>query len=706
MILLYRLLVTLLSPLLPLVVYAVPRLRTHAAERLGSVLPQVEPGGIWIHAASLGEGRAAEALIAAIRRAAPGVAILRTCTSDNARDQRIGADQTSCLPLDVPFLIAAWLDRVRPRCLLVVEGELWPGLLSACRRRGIPVAAVGGRVGPGLRRLRRVPGVWRALMRGVLWIPADETAARIGGGTPIGELKRDAPLPDPAVAWTRATIVAGCTCEGEEAPVLDAVAALEPRPLLVLAPRAAHRFDAVAALLTSRGERFVRRSTLLGPLPASLPVRVPDGIDVLLLDTHGELAGLYAEARAAFIGGTLLPGVGGHSPAEAQAAGCPVVHGPHTEGHAAAFAAMTTFSVSSRDDLSLAFGRALEAPRALGPRGAAGRAVDAVHALLHAPIPPERPLRPWLYPLAPLWCLAVVLRPRPLVRAPVPVLSVGGLTAGGSGKTPVAAFFAEYLRDLAPVLVSRGYKRRPGDDVRSAGEAAELGDELAMLARRGHRVVSSPDRMAGIRAGVAAGARFAILDDALQYGAVHRDLEVVVIDARWPTGGGPIPVGTGRVPLRWLQRADVVWVNHGPLPPSLLGFVRPDAVVVQARYKPIGWLYRGQRLPLDALPARPVVAFAGVARPEGFFQAVRALGLRVDRTWVFADHHPYVWTDLQSIEAWLDDHVVVTTEKDAARLPGTASVYALLVEVEIVSGRAELEGRLAPFLAARPSATA
>ncbi|MDP2317096.1 MAG: tetraacyldisaccharide 4'-kinase [Pseudomonadota bacterium] len=696
MIVLYAVLVTLLSPLVALAVVVHPRLRAHLRERLGLVRLEVEPGAVWIHAASLGEGRAAEALIAAIRPRVGGAPILRTCTSRSARDQRVGADQTCCLPVDVPFVVAAWLDRVRPRCLLLVEAELWPNLLAACRRRGIPIAVVGARIGPGLRRLRAIPGVWGPLTRGVQWLPADAAAAAVVGGTPLGELKRDAPRRPATFAWSRDAIVAGCTWAGEETVLLDAMARLAPPPLLILAPRDPERFDEVARLLDARGARWIRR-TALGT--AGRGGVVPADVDVVLLDTLGELAGLYEHARAAFLGGTFDARVGGHSPAEAQAAGCPLVHGPFTEGHAAAWEAVESFPALSPDDLPMAFVEAFAATPVLPAAGATARAAVALTPFFAAPIPVERPLRPWLYPLVPFWMLGVKLRARNPRKAPVPVISVGALTAGGTGKTPVAGWIARHLAAYDPVVVSRGFGRRAGADVRLVGEVTDLGDELVMLARRGIRVASAPDRLAGVSAAVARGARLAILDDALQYGEIARDLEIVVLDARWPLGGGPIPVGTARLPRSWLARADIVWVNHGPLPPALAAYLRPDAIVVRAEYRPVGWLYHGQRLPLDALPSRLGAAFAGVARPEGFFQQVRNLGVQLDRTWIFPDHHPYGWHDLQSIEAWLDDHVVLTTEKDAARLPPTSGVHALLVDIEIVEGREALEARLAAVAA-------
>lgn len=694
---LYGLLATLLSPLIWLLVRLHPRLRAHATERLGAPELEVNPGAIWIHAASLGEGRAAQALIPALRLAAPGEGILRTCTSDNAREQRIGADQTLCAPIDVPVAVGEWLDRVRPRCLLLIEAELWPSLLEGCRRRRIPIVVIGARVGRGTHRLRRVPFLWRALTRGVRFLPADAAAAAVYGGAPVGELKHEAPAPAAPLAWTRPAVLGACTHPGDEEALLRAVRRLDPRPLLILAPRDPRRFAAVGALLESRDESFVRRSALTRP--------VPETVDVVLLDTLGELAALYHRATAAFVGGTFDPAVGGHSPAEGQAAGCPLLHGPHIHAHAAAWALRPSAAAESPARLAEAIAEAMGAARP-EPVGGAVAGVTVAQQVVAAILPeistapaPERPVRPWLYPFVPLWFLGLMLRPRPLRPAPVPVVSVGALTAGGSGKTPVARWFAEQLADCDPVVVSRGYGRRKGEEVRLDGEAAELGDELVMLRRRGIRVASAPDRMAGIEAAVKAGARLAVLDDALQYGDVGRNLEVVVVDARWPRGGGPIPVGTARVPVSWLAKADVVWVNHGAFPESLRPHVRPDATIVEARYRPSGWLFRGNRLPLSAIPRLPGAAFAGIARPTGFFQLVRSLGIELDRTWVFPDHHPYVWGDLQSIEAWLDDHVVVTTEKDAARLPSTVSAYALLVDLEITRGAEALEARLAALRA-------
>lgn len=684
--LLWQLLTTALHPLFWLVALVHPRLRPHRSERLGGGEPEVEPGAVWIHAASLGEGRVAEALLPAIRALVPEAGVLRTVTSDVARAQQIGADQTLCLPFDVPIVVGNWLDRVRPRCLVLVEAELWPSLLAACRRRRIPVVLVAPRVAVGMKRLRWVPGLHTTLLRGVQQVVPDT------------DLKASAPLPLPRFGWSGDAVVAGSTHPGEELVLLEAVARMEPRPLLVLAPRDPRRFDEVAALLETRGERWARRTLLRD--------RVPDTAKVLLLDTVGELAGLYTLARCAFVGGTFTAHVGGHSPAEPAAAGCPVVHGPFTEANASAWARLETFPVLDAEDLPEVLQEAMASrnlvalphrPGTPPPLFAtpAGKVVMAMATALEAPTPPERALRPWLWPLALVWLAVQVLRPRPATKAPVPVVSVGGITAGGSGKTPVSAWFVGALAHRAPAVVSRGYGRDAGKDVRTEGEAAQLGDEIAMLARRGLHVASSPDRVAAIRAVAKAGAGLVVLDDGFQYGGVAKDLEVVVLDARWPRGGGPIPVGTARVPWSWLARADVVWVNHGRIPEDVRAAARKDAVFVRAVYTPVHYLRRGEIVALDALPDRPAVGFAGIARPEGFFAQLRRLGVHLDRTWVFPDHHRFGWADLQAIEAWLDDHIVVTTEKDAARLPVDSAVYSLVVEPELVEGGDALRALLA-----------
>lgn len=691
------------TPLVALVVVTHPRLRGGARERLGFVLPEVEPGAVWIHAASLGEGRVASALIPAIRESLGSVAVLRTYTSTNARDQEVGADQSAYAPVDVPLAVSAFLDRVRPRCLVLAEAELWPVLLEGCRDRGIPVAVVNARLGAGLRRWKAVPWLWEGLTRDVAWVAPDLATARELGGIAVGDLKLEATFGKPKLRFTRPYVIGGSTHPGEERALMAAVNEITPRPQLVLAPRDPARFDDVWKLVQAMSGAAERR-TRLGDDDED-PDLVRPEIDVLLLDTIGELGTLYASAAAAFVGGTFREAIGGHSPAEAVAAGCPVVYGPYTGANPGAWEGVAGFVARTPAAVTSALQAALQAPRRVPKSARAAEAtVRALEVAWDGSTPAERPLRPWLWPLVPAWALGAALREALGARSRVPggrVISVGSLTAGGAGKTPAAAWIAGVV---SGAVVSRGFGRDPGADVRTTGEAQELGDELAMLARRGVRVVSSPDRVRGVtevfaRAGKASRA-VAVLDDALQVTSIAKDLEVVVVDSRYPGEDGLIPVGSRRLPLRALRRADVVWLTHAGsaesrLPPSMRPHVAPGAVMVRARYRPVGWLHGGRRYPLDALPDRPVAAFTGVARPGGFFRLLRDLGHAPERTWVFPDHHRYSADELAAFEALRDSHTLVTTEKDGARLPFDWPAWALVLDWEFLSGEDELRARLA-----------
>jgi tetraacyldisaccharide 4'-kinase len=708
--LLYRLVWWPLTPLLMAASALHPRLRGAWRQRWTLALPAVEPGAVVVHGASVGEGRAAEALLLALRRRSPRRVLLRSAFTDTGLESARGHDALCALPFDAPWAVRRWLDRLRPRALVLVESELWPNLLAAAAARGVPVVVVGARVGRGTARLRRLaPGLW-ASMEGAVgaWFAKDEAGAAalrplVSGAVEVGgEPKEDAPPPPVGLRFDRPLLVAGSTRPGEEAALLDA---RPPGAALLLAPRHRERFDEVAALLEGRGERWARRSALAdGPVDPAL--------DVVLLDTVGELAGYYPQARAAFVGGTFLEAVGGHSPAEAARAGIPVVRGPWFSANAAAWEGARVFPAEDLGGLGEALAAALaEGPGAPASAGAAGRLAERLEGLLEAPIPPERSPRPLLWPLAWLW-LALgwlrlrLVRPR---RAPLPVISVGNLASGGTGKTPAAAWILGALEQLGrrPAALSRGYGREPaGPALRTAGRPGDpppdggwLGDEPAQLARAGRLVISCPDRLVGARAAAGAGADVAVLDDGFQHRRLARDLDVVVIDAARPLSGGPIPAGEAREGPGALARADVLWVNHGPPPQALLGRLRPGALVVEARFVPVGWLRAGgcgrppEALPLAALGPGPVSAVAGVARPGRFLETLVALGFQVQRWHAFPDHHRFSPAELAALRALPGP--LVTTEKDLARLPPDLEAWALRIQCELVQGEAELRRRLA-----------
>lgn len=304
--------------------------------------------------------------------------------------------------------------------------------------------------------------------------------------------------------------------------------------------------------------------------------------------------------------------------------------------------------------------------------------------------PPGAPglAAPALWPLSLIWRLATALRWR-LVRpetAPIPVVCVGNLTAGGAGKTPTTIALAQALaaRGVAVHVVSRGHggaARGPRRVDALADAASEVGDEPLLLALWAPTWVSR-DRAAGVRAAAREGARLALLDDGFQNPRLRKDLSVVVVDAGAGFGNGRvIPAGPLREPVAsGLARADAaVLIGDDADAARTLGDWPALARLapLRARLAPLA-----AAMPLDGAD---VVAFAGIGRPEKFFQTLRALGARLVAAHAFPDHAPYAPRILRRMidEARAADAMLVTTEKDAARLPAAFRSQVLALPVRL-----------------------
>lgn len=319
---------------------------TELLERLGRLAPEVAGlagrAPLWIHAASVGEVLSAEPLVERLRRQEPGRAIFLSTTSVTGRAtarQRLRVPAT-LLPLDLPPLVARVLRRLRPAALVILETEIWPGLIGAAARAAVPVLFVSARITPGAAAVyARFGFLFRRALARVTAVAAQTEADAgrfIALGVPpervtvLGSLKLAAGgdgegPPCPVALGDRPVLVAASTQPGEEDAVLDACDSLWPdhrEVLLVLAPRRPERFAEVAALLDRRGLSWSRRSAGSATVGA--------GERVLLLDTVGELARFFPGARAAFVGGTLAAH-GGHNVLEPVTAGVPVAFGPHLE---------------------------------------------------------------------------------------------------------------------------------------------------------------------------------------------------------------------------------------------------------------------------------------------------------------------------------------------------------------------------------------
>ncbi|AWN44410.1 tetraacyldisaccharide 4'-kinase [Methylobacterium durans] len=258
---------------------------------------------------------------------------------------------------------------------------------------------------------------------------------------------------------------------------------------------------------------------------------------------------------------------------------------------------------------------------------------------------------------------------RPGERLPCPVLCIGNVTLGGAGKTPTALAIAALLAEMRhrPAFLSRGYGGQFAGPVvvdPDRHAAREVGDEPLLLARVAPTIVSR-DRPAGARACLAAGADVIVMDDGLQNPSLAKDLALAVVDAGAGIGNGlPFPAGPLRAPLdrQWRHVGGLVLVGEG---------VAGDPLAREAERRGLP-VYRAALVAAaSGFAGRRVYAFAGIGRPEKFFESLRATGAAIAGSRAFPDHHPFGAGDLSALADAADrlGADLVTTEKDAVRLP-------------------------------------
>jgi 3-deoxy-D-manno-octulosonic-acid transferase len=333
------------------------QLRRHAwRERLGFLPFAANPGGpgaIWVHCVSVGETLSAVPLVQELRRAFPGRQLFMSHVTPAGRDageERLpGVAARFYLPFDWAWTVRRAIKTIRPALLVIVETEIWPNLLRATREDGCRVAIVNARISDrSLPRYLWVQSFMRKILNGVdrFCVQSDADAERFRqlGAPPdrivvTGNLKFDArpPQANPWALQLKETLarlgrgpvwVAASTMPGEEPLLLDAWRAVRhrhPSALMVLAPRHPARFDQVARLLADSGIKVIRRTSLRMEEPREI-----ESAEVLLLDTMGELAGMFELADVVFMGGTLVA-TGGHNLIEPAFSGKPIVFGPHME---------------------------------------------------------------------------------------------------------------------------------------------------------------------------------------------------------------------------------------------------------------------------------------------------------------------------------------------------------------------------------------
>ncbi len=326
-----------------------PAYARRIGERFALNLPVMQPGGIWVHAVSVGESIAAAPMIRELLKRYPQLPITVTCMTPTGseRIQALFANepriQHCYLPYDLPWATARFLELFKPRLGVIMETELWTNHIHQCAKRGIPVALAYARLSArSAKGYARFAGLTRPMLEEMSLIAVQTEAEaerfRLLGARPecvevTGSIKFDLSI-DPQLlvkaralreqwqAQERPVWIAASTHEGEDEIVLSAhrqLLASYPNGLLILVPRHPERFNSVFQLCQREGFATVRRSS-------GEPVAAQT--QVLLGDTMGELLFLYALADSAFVGGSLVPN-GGHNLLEPAALAKPVLSGPH-----------------------------------------------------------------------------------------------------------------------------------------------------------------------------------------------------------------------------------------------------------------------------------------------------------------------------------------------------------------------------------------
>ncbi|HKD08033.1 MAG TPA: tetraacyldisaccharide 4'-kinase [Bryobacteraceae bacterium] len=709
------------------------------------------PGAIWLHAVSVGEALAALPLVEELGRVTPGAPVFVSVSTlagrETAESKLAGlAAGVFYAPFDFVWAVRRVLRRIRPSVVVVMETEIWPNLYREAKRLGCGLVVVNGRISdralPEYRRHAWLFGSVLGLCDRIL-AQSDEMRRRfVEAGAPpglvetAGNLKYDfqpraLPADSPVLrfiaadssrpVWIAASTSADDRIEEEDA-VIEAQKALTGWRLIV-APRKPDRFERVARKFVDSGLRFTRRSKTEDP-----------GADVLLLDSIGELGGVFAHGDVVFMGGTLADR-GGHNVLEPAIFGKPVIAGPHLENFRdieAQFQARDALArIEAGAELGAAVLRVSRDPElgrrgqeaAETQRGATARTASVIGALYNSRFPFERRAQPWwalMWLFSKLWQAGSAIdrkRQRARARAlPVPVVSIGNITAGGTGKTPVTLEIVRAFANEKPGVLTRGHGRLTNEIVLAPTGTESFhpgltGDEAQLYLRQGRVPLGiGADRYeTGIRLLSVSPVRLFFLDDGFQHLRLRRNFDLVLIDALHPFGGGHLlPQGRLREPLEGLGRAGAFVITRSDDAPNVsaieakLRLFNPSAPVFRSRVKPRQWVGpHGEVFEPEAFRGRRCIAFCGLGNHRSFWRTLDQLSVDTEHRFDFRDHHRYAPSELRRLARYAMDHgidTLVTTAKDSVNL-GTEyeqqlrplQLYWLEIGVEIENGAELIE---------------
>ena len=276
--------------------------------------------------------------------------------------------------------------------------------------------------------------------------------------------------------------------------------------------------------------------------------------------------------------------------------------------------------------------------------------------------------------------------------AGVPAISIGNITVGGTGKTPLVIWLCKFLqnKNIPCAILTRGYKTHAENQVSSIEHRASRTDEPAILTKscQEAKIIVNPNRVAGAAKAVNDfDAKVLIMDDGFQHRRLHRDLDIVAIDATYPFGYGKIlPAGLLREPVTSLNRSDAVVITRcdqidegqlAQLEDKLLR-VNPDMVIAKSIHKPT-WAksVNGEEISLDNLKGKKIFAFCGIGNPDAFFSTIKGLGANLIGSKVYNDHHHYTddcLGDIYEQAQYLNSDLILTTQKDWTKIASLASI--------------------------------
>lgn len=702
----------------------------------------------------MGEILAAVPLIEELRKRTPGTPVFVSTTTLAGRDtagKRLAGlvDGVFFAPLDYVWAVRRVLRRLRPSVVVVLETEIWPNLFRESKRMGCGLVVVNGRISdrafPRYRRFAPLFSEVLSLCDAIL-AQSDEMKARFeAAGAPLAKVETGGNLkydwtPQPAAVHSavlrfieadreRPLWIAASTSADDRVAEEDFVIATQrrlPGWRLIVAPRKPERFAGVAGLLEQSGLNWTRRSSPICTKDANTHA------DVMLLDSIGELSGLFPYATVVFMGGTLADR-GGHNILEPAIFGKPVVVGPHMENFreiAEHFERSHAFiRIDSGNQLHDAVISAASNPglgdraraAAEHKRGASVRAADAALALYESTYPCERrsqPVHALLWLLSLLWQVGSArdrqAKKARIARLPVPVVSIGNITTGGTGKTPVTIELLRKFRSSKPGLLTRGYGRTSQQEVLFLDPKENIprpltGDE-AQLCMRATRVpigIGSDRYSVGKQLLQAVDLGLLFLDDGFQHLQLHRDFDLVLIDALRPFGGGHlVPLGGLREPLSGLARATAFLMTRTDEAPntkaieSVLRRYNSAAPIFHARTVPLRWRdATGTAFEPNLFTDKHVVAFCGLGNPQAFWTTLQRLKIEPVARYEYEDHHQYTPAEIRLLAQHARDmraDIVLTTEKDEINLDpdypatmGEIRLYRVEIGTEI-DGEEEL----------------